>query len=330
MANKQRCNAAAVKYVQRVVQRSRNNLCLVYVVLLLGLGFFSAVESRAAQGPANTAGRGECRATRSQILGQTVAYCVLLPPSYDTEKTRRYPVLYFLHGLGDNEQMFFHSAGWNLVQDLWERHQLGEFLIVTPAGGSSFYINSLGGDFRYEDFFLREFLPMVEKRYRVRTGRTFRAMGGISMGGYGALRMAFRHPDLFGSVSAHSAMLIERLPAISASNSQASGRLRVFGDVFGAPVDRGFWEANNPLALVRTTDLGRLKIYFDCGSEDDYGFYVGAQALHDQLASRRVNHEFHLYPGGHNWRYFTEQLPASLQFHSHAFGLSPEAAAAVN
>ena len=319
-----------MKSTPRVVQRSRNNLFLVCVVLLLGLGLFSAVESRAAQGPANIAGRGECRATRSQILGQTVAYCVLLPPSYDTEKTRRYPVLYFLHGLGDNEQMFFHSAGWNLVQDLWERHQLGEFLIVMPAGGSSFYINSLGGDFRYEDFFLREFLPMVEKRYRVRTGRAFRAMGGISMGGYGALRMAFWHPDLFGSVSAHSAMLLERLPAIAASNSQASGRLRVFGDVFGAPVDRGFWEANNPLALVRTKDLGRLKIYFDCGSEDDYGFYAGAQALHDQLASRRVNHEFHLYPGGHNWRYFTEQLPASLQFHSHAFGLSPEAAAAVN
>src|SRR3990172_2567223 len=120
---------------------------------------------------ARAAGRGECVSMRSRILGDPVAYCALLPPSYDTQKTRRYPVLYFLHGLGDNEQMFLRSGGWSLVQDLWERRQLGEFLIVTPAGGSSFFINSRDGRHRYEDFFLREFLPAIENRYRVRAGR---------------------------------------------------------------------------------------------------------------------------------------------------------------
>ena len=86
--------------------------------------------------------RAECLSASSEILGHPVGYCVILPPSYDTEKARRYPLLYLLHGLGDNEQMLIHSGGFNLVQDLWERHQLGEFLIVTPDGGSSFYINS--------------------------------------------------------------------------------------------------------------------------------------------------------------------------------------------
>src|ERR1700687_2424553 len=88
--------------------------------------------------PSWGAGRAECRSVESKILGRAVPYCILLPPSYDGEKTRRFPLLYFLHGLGDNEQMFLHSGGWNLIQDLWESKQLGEYLIVTPAGGESF------------------------------------------------------------------------------------------------------------------------------------------------------------------------------------------------
>ena len=82
----------------------------------------------AAALPASGAARGECRAAPSRILGRSVPYCVLLPPSYDADKTRRFPILYFLHGLGDNEQMFLHSGGWDLVQDLWERQRLGDYL----------------------------------------------------------------------------------------------------------------------------------------------------------------------------------------------------------
>src|SRR3989441_865164 len=73
--------------------------------------------------PAHATGRAECLSLRSQILGHAVAYCVLLPPGYDGENTRRYPVLYFLHGLGDNEQMFLHSGGWNLTEDLWRSEE---------------------------------------------------------------------------------------------------------------------------------------------------------------------------------------------------------------
>ncbi len=120
---------------------------------------------------AAVAGRAECRSVKSKILSRSVAYCTLLPPSYDVEKTRRYPVLYFLHGLGDNEQMFLHSGGWNLVEDLWEQHQLSEFVIVPPSAGASFYINSHDGKERYEEFFLREFMPAVEARYRIQAAR---------------------------------------------------------------------------------------------------------------------------------------------------------------
>jgi len=264
-------------------------------------------------------GRAECLSAASKILGHPVAYCVLLPPSYDAEKTRRYPILYLLHGLGDNEQMLIHSGGFNLVEDLWERHQLGDLLIVTPDGGSSFYINSRDGQRRYEDFFLREFLPQIEKRYRTQAGRASRGIAGISMGGYGALHLAFRHPELFASLGAHSAALLEKLPTIIVSDSRQLARSRILADVFGSPLDPVFWKHNDPLAIARTASLAGLQIYFDCGSEDDFGFDAGAVALDKLLGSRHIPHEFHLYPGSHNWIYVAEHLPALLQFHFRAF-----------
>lgn len=266
-------------------------------------------------------GRVECNSVPSKILARPVPYCVLLPPTFDAEKTRRYPILYFLHGLGDNEQTFLHTGGWNLVEDLREKGQLKEFLIATPAGAASFYINSRDGKVRYEDFLLQEFIPFIEDHYRVRSGRANRAISGISMGGYGALHLAFAHPQLFSSVSAHSAALIEKLPVFLSGNgsSPTTGRARVLGGVFGVPPDPAFWERNSPLTLARTVPLTGLKIYFDCGAEDDFGFDSGAVALDKVLTSRKIRHEFHLYPGRHDWPYFASHLEASLSFHSALF-----------
>lgn len=295
--------------------------------IAFGVCGLTATASLAAPGPAlarapssETRGeaRGECLSVPSRILGRAVAYCVILPPGYGEDANRRYPVLYYFHGLGDNQQMFVRSGGFNLIEELWDRHELGDFIIVTPAGYASFFMNSYDGRFRYEGFFLQEFMPAIEQRYRIAARRESRGIGGISMGGYGALRMAFLHPQLFESVSAHSAALMERLPAVSVGNSPESGRLQILGNVFGSPPDPQFWDRNNPLTIARTTELVGMKIYFDCGSQDDYGFEAGAQALHNVLVSRRIAHEFHLYPGGHNWSYFAAHLPESMRFHSAA------------
>jgi len=264
------------------------------------------------------ASRVECNSLPSKILARSVHYCIVLPPTFDTDKTEHFPILYSLHGLGDNEQFFVHSGAWNLVEDLREKGELRNFLIATPDGGAGFYINSKDGRNRYEDFLLQEFFPFIEKRYRAAPGRANRAISGVSMGGYGALHLAFRHPQLFASVSAHSAALIEKLPGFLGA-SPSSPRARVLGGVFGNPPDPIFWDQNSPLVLARTANLAGLKIYFDCGDNDDYGFYTGATALDKILASRRVPHEFHLYPGRHDAAYFAEHLPASLQFHSRLF-----------
>ncbi len=262
-------------------------------------------------------GRVECNSLPSKILSRPVNYCIVLPASFDTDKTRHFPILYFLHGLGDNEQFFVHSGLWNLTEDMREKGELKDFLIATPEGDATFYINSRDGKDRYEDFLLEEFFPFIEKRYRVEPGRGHRAMAGISMGGYGALHLAFRHPQLFISASAHSAALIEKLPAFLGPTPN-SPRSRVLGAVFGSPPDAAFWERNSPIALARTANLTGLKIYFDCGDQDDYGFEAGAAALDKILTSRHIAHEFHIYPGRHDPSYFAEHLPASLRFASHA------------
>ncbi len=278
---------------------------------------FAAFFAVAAAAFAAT-GRVECNTIPSRILARRVPYCIVLPPSFQSDKTRQFPILYYLHGLGDNEQFFVHSGAWNLTEDMWEKGELKDFLIATPDGDAGFYINAKDGKDRYEDFLLQEFFPFIEKRYRVEAGRGHRAIAGISMGGYGALHLAFRHPQLFISTSAHSAALIEKLPAFLGPTPN-SRRSQVLGAVFGSPPDEVFWERNSPLTLARTANLAGLKIYFDCGNEDDYGFEAGATALHKVLTSRHIPNEFHIYSGRHDASYFAEHLPASLTFASHAF-----------
>ena len=269
-------------------------------------------------------GHAECRSLPSKILGHPVPYCAILPPSYDSQPSQRYPILYSLHGLGGNSQTLIDSGGLDVIEDLWQQKQISEFIIVTPDAGRSFYVNSRDGKVRYEDFFIREFIPYIESHYRIRADRQHRGVSGMSMGGYGALRFGFLYPNLFGSVSAHSGALVEKSP-LGVSSGQATGISRVLGSAFGVPFDSAYWQRESPFTIVRDTpnlamlQKGQLKIYFDCGTEDDWGFNRGAQAFHDLLVSRKIPHEFHLYPGGHDWNYFATHLPASLEFHSHAF-----------
>ncbi|MCU1284758.1 MAG: putative esterase [Acidobacteriales bacterium] len=265
--------------------------------------------------------RVECGNVKSTYAGRPVQYCALLPPSYDSSATTNkvYPVLYLLHGLGQDSQSLISDGIWNLVDDLQDRKAIGEFVIITPNAGNSFYVNAKSGKPRYEDFFIREFLPAMEHKYRIGNSRASRAISGISMGGYGALRFAFKYPQMFSSVSAHSAALMEQLP----KSAVAVGLGRFIGPAFGVPLDVSYWKSNSPFVPARTAQLNGIKIYFDCGDHDDYGFEGGAASLHRLLTDRRVPHEFHIYPGGHDWSYFSEHLPASLEFHSKVFGLVP-------
>jgi S-formylglutathione hydrolase FrmB len=272
--------------------------------------------------------RIDCSALPSRILKRTVHYCVYLPSGYDDRAAqhpaRRYPVLYFLHGLGDNERTLFNSGGWTLLDDLRSQHKMGDFLIVAPEGWRSFYVNSADGSFRYSDFFLQEFLPHIEAKYRIRPGRSGRAISGISMGGYGALHFGFAHPELFSAASAQSAALItESAQQLDAASKMGEPILAVLAPVFGKPIDARDWNENNPLLLARknAAALRKVAIYFNCGQDDNYGFEKGAAQLDAELRSEGVKHEYHAYPGDHGPAYFLSHFAEVMEFHSKEFGL---------
>src|ERR1035437_7759664 len=287
---------------------------------LAGIVFLALVSAATA----SSQERADCRVFRSAILHTSVRYCVFLPAGYSSEsaKTRLYPVLYVLHGLGGNEQSMAVSGEWTTLQDLRRDRKVGDFLVVAPDGWDTFYINSRDGRTLYGDFFLREFMPFVERTYRVRSGRAARGITGFSMGGYGALRIAFSHPELFGSVSAHSAVLMRALPqGVNAGASSGNVAAQLLTGVFGNPIDQKFWDLNSPFQLAQknAAALMKTKIYFDCGTEDSYGFYRGASELHQALDSLKIPHEFHLYPGGHSVSYLVAHSDASFEFHWREF-----------
>lgn len=280
-----------------------------------------------ATASAHSQERADCRAFRSALLHSSVRYCVYLPASYSAAdaKTRKYPVLYLLHGLGGNEQAMALDGEWSSLQDLRRQNLVGDFLVVAPDGGRTFYINSRDGGTPYGDFLVREFVPFIEHTYRVRTERTARGITGFSMGGYGSLETAFAHPELFGSVSAHSGALMRSPPqGASAGNWAGIPAAQVLTKVFGNPIDQKFWDSNSPFALARknASALLKMKIYFDCGLEDSYGFNRGASELHETLDSLRIPHEFHLYPGSHSISYLQAHVDASFAFHWREFILS--------
>lgn len=286
----------------------RNSLYIAFVALL---AVAAAGQSRI-----------DCSQMKSRVLAQPIRFCVLLPAGFDASHAKRYPILYFLHGLGESEKTLFDTGGWTLIDDLHQQHAIGDFLIVAPQGMTSFYIDSSDSKVLYSDFFLREFMPHVELKYGGRRDRATRGITGVSMGGYGALRFAFAYPELFGSVSAQSAALMADSPQrLSEALKPDTPLGNMMASVFGRPLDPAHWQENSPFALARKNKaaLRRQSIYFNCGDRDEYGFEKGAEILDRELISEGVKHVFHLYPGNHGFEYFLAHIGETLEFHSRAF-----------
>src|SRR5499427_5262011 len=175
---------------------------LRFAICLLALALAPAAPAQ---------GRAECATFKSTILARSVHYCAFLPASFDTDKTKQFPVLYYLHGLGDNEQSLLNTGGWDLIEDLRRTGKVGDFVVLAPSGGHTFFLNAADGKIRYEDFLLHEFMPQMEKKYRADASVGHRGITGVSMGGFGALHLAFKYPQQFTAVSAQMPALIEAI-----------------------------------------------------------------------------------------------------------------------
>ncbi len=265
--------------------------------------------------------RVEYKSYSSKLLGRDLRYGVYLPASYAASPAKKYPVLYFLHGLFEDETRWSTRGQTDQIMDrLISEGKLGEFIVAIPSAGSSFYTNTRDGSEKWEDVIVTEFIPMVESTYRVNATRNQRGISGTSMGGYGALKIAMKHPDMFGSASAHSAVLLQDLSAAKVSAGRLARFQMLFDRIYGINTDLNYWESNNPMTLAKDTKkLNGLKLYFDCGTEDDFGFEVGARQLDEMLTKAAYPHESHLYPGNHGWDYAKQHTSESLLFHWKAF-----------
>lgn len=246
----------------------------------------------------------------SAALGREVRYVVDVPPSYDAAPGRRYPVVFALHGLFEGPG-FWEGRGLAAILAELRAKGLPEFLVVAVDGGNSFFVNAKGG--RYQDLLEQDLLAHVEATYRVARGRAGRALLGISMGGYGALNIAFKDPALVAAVATHSAMLLEQVP--SADQGARRGQMAAFFNVFGDPIDLELWRANDPLARARSLDpKAAPALYLDCGAEDRYGLANGHRDLHKLLEDRGVPHTFELPPGDHGYEFVRARIEKSLRF----------------
>lgn len=255
----------------------------------------------------------------SPSLGREVAYLVDVPDSYG-KGNRRYPVIYALHGLFEGPSFWERRGLATIFHEAVARGEFPQTIVVAVDGANSFFINGPQG--RYEDLVVKDLVAHVESTYRTAGGRDSRALLGISMGGYGALRIAFAHPAVFGVVATHSAMLLTQIPTARAG--AGAGHLRAFHAAFGNPVDAALWNTADPLRLATQAPRDALPaLYFDCGAADRFGLVAGNTDLHRRLEARGINHEFALHPGDHGYEYVRSVLPLSLRFLAERLGLTP-------
>jgi len=169
-------------------------------------------------------------AVKSSILNKAVRYTVYLPADYDRSE-RTYPVVYLLHGFTDDNTGWLQFGEINRYADkAIAEGIIPPMIIVMPNGDSSFYINSYDGKEKYEDFFIREFMPSVEKTYRIKADKRYRGIAGLSMGGYGSLIYSLKYPQLFAAAAPLSAAVFDDSALVTMPDGSYDA---VFGQLFG-------------------------------------------------------------------------------------------------
>lgn len=305
----------------------------VRLLLLVG-----AAHSGVAQDPAppvsledlakqQLKGAMRAEAFESRALGRKAPFLVYLPPGHDDAPGRRFPLLLFLHGLFEDRHRWVSRAGPQIIEAEILAGRMPPAVVAVPEGGTGLWLDARAGRDRYRTFLVEDFLPHLEKEFRVDDARATRWVLGVSMGGSGALALAFARPDLFGAVAAHDPMILPDDPAaVPGSDPFASHPFvrRPLREVFGDPIDPSWWERNHPCALARALDPEKAPaIRIDSSTGNRFGLHAGASRLHSLLESRGIRHGWSEHTGDGGSETLREYLPASLRFFAGSAGASP-------
>ncbi|MBP9986307.1 MAG: hypothetical protein KBT44_00085 [Bacteroidales bacterium] len=250
----------------------------------------------------------------SSILRETVCYSVLLPADYTQDTTKRYPVVYMLHGYGDNNNSwngnYLHAN--DKIQSL-ESKGMGDMIYVFPRGFNSYYCNTYDGKYRYMDMFVEELVPYIDKSLRTIPDRNHRSITGYSMGGFGAMVLAEKHPEVFLCSAPLSMSFRTDKQYMSESMNGWNGQ---WGSIFGGIGEAGegrltpYYREHCPyyqFTPANAATLSQVKWYFTCG-DDEEQLLIANDSLHVQLCQMDFAHEFRVADGAHTSTYWMEAL----------------------
>jgi len=285
----------------------------------------------------------------SDALGVDKDVVVYLPRGYASQPDRKWPVFYYLHGLGGKETNWVKHGHLDAAADALAL----EAIVVMPDGDDGFYVDSPSKidydqcmkdgtglfmparqphdttcvhDRNYETYIAKDLVAWTDAHYRTIASREGRGIAGLSMGGFGAMAIALRHPDEFAAAASHSGaigfLFSGPRPFVAGKSELISdpvawaregGPLRAWiGLMFGS--DLASWKAHDVVELAGKLPPGKVALYFDCGSEDDFNLQDNVQYVHEALTARHIEHEFFLGPGKHNFEFWTARVPKSLAF----------------
>ena len=299
--------------------------CIFFALLVQGEGPFQKTKTSNTRYLLKES-RIEFRKFYSPALNKLAQYSIYLPPAYDLKPKSEFPTVYFLHGMFNDHTSWTQKQYGNLpllIEKNFLQDNVPQFVMVHPNGENSFYTDFLSGTPKYESFIHIDLIREIEQHFRVDRRRSHRSIAGTSMGGYGALKIAIKHPHLYSAVAAGSPIIFLGQEPSRQLTQSSSYRIGFFVDlfkpIFGIPFDHGHWRENSVEVLARIRKIQNLKIYIAYGTADRYldmfPMEKGIQNIHKILTKRSVAHMVRAYEGEpHGWRLIRNHLEEILKF----------------
>jgi putative tributyrin esterase len=290
-------------------------LCIVALVIA-SIAVSTAAQIKPAAAPSRIqtaispegAGRVRTAELDSKLMGRKMPYRVVLPMDYDRkdESGQRYPVIYLLHGLTG------HFDNWTTKARLADHAAGLKMIIVTPEGENGWYTDNLSKENQnYDSYIIKELIPEIDRRYRTLSRRDQRAIAGLSMGGYGAIKFGLKYPDMFVLAGSFSGAL----GVATITEKKFPGAVGKTVDAIFGPEGTEIRRANDPFDIVRRATPEKIKtfpfLYIDCGTEDY--LFQNSREFVQLLLEKNVPHEYRQLPGAHNWEYWDKQIQEFLR-----------------
>jgi S-formylglutathione hydrolase FrmB len=283
------------------MQSARGSLLLsacVTVLLVLSHAVFAQTVVRRSSGLVSD------HKLDSKLMNREMPYRVTLPVDYTILRDQQYSVIFLLHGLGG------HFDNWNDKTKIEAYLQGYRAIIVAPEGGDGWYTDSVTSvNDKYETYIVKELIPEIDKKFRTLADREHRAIAGLSMGGYGAIKFGLKYPEMFSIVGSFSGAFDAPMRGVTVTNNWPS-IISVYG-----PAGSDTRKSNDIFQLVRDASPEKLKslpfIYLDCGTEDL--LFKTNRDFSALLIERKIPHEYRERTGAHTWPYWESQVQEFLR-----------------